>query len=117
MAKKRAVVVGGGLAGLTAAVELVQKKDFQVTVLEKQRRCGGKLASWPHPATGDFVEHGMHGWWRNYTNFFALMKRVGISCDVRLDRRRVVRSYGPTVTSRRLDRYVGRHRCSFWGIS
>ena len=82
MAKKRAVVVGGGLAGLTAAVELVQKKDFQVTVLEKQRRCGGKLASWPHPATGDFVEHGIHGWWRNYTNFFALMKRVGIPCDV-----------------------------------
>ena len=85
MAKKRAIVVGGGLAGLTAGAELAQA-GFQVTVLEKERRCGGKLASWPHPATGTFVEHGMHGWWRNYTNFFDLMQRVGIASDTVLRR-------------------------------
>lgn len=78
--RDRVIVVGGGLAGLTTAVELVDR-DFDVTLIEAAPQCGGKLASW-RTATGDPIEHGMHGWWPNYVNFFEVMKRVGISLDV-----------------------------------
>lgn len=52
--KKKVVIVGAGPAGLSAAIELAENKDFEVTVLEKNDRpsykiCGGGI----HP---DFIK-------------------------------------------------------------
>ena len=47
MTRDRVIVVGGGLAGLAAAVELVER-DFAVTVIEASTQCGGKLAFLAH---------------------------------------------------------------------
>lgn len=52
--KKRVVIVGAGPAGLAAALELAQNKDFEVVVLEKNSKpsykvCGGGI----HP---DFIK-------------------------------------------------------------
>ncbi len=41
---KRAVVVGAGPAGLTAAIEL-RRRGFDVTVLEKSKKAGGQVAT------------------------------------------------------------------------
>ena len=43
-AKKRVVVVGGGLAGLTAATELAARR-FDVTLVERAPQLGGKLTA------------------------------------------------------------------------
>ena len=53
--KKKAVIVGAGPAGLSAAIELAANKDFDVTVLEKNMQpsykvCGGGI----HP---DFIKN------------------------------------------------------------
>lgn len=54
---KHVVIIGGGVAGLSAAVRLAATKgQFRVTLIEKNPRVGGKLNLWevPHPArTGE----------------------------------------------------------------
>jgi uncharacterized protein with NAD-binding domain and iron-sulfur cluster len=44
MKKKRVVIVGGGVAGLSAAHELIER-DFEVTVYERNHVLGGKARS------------------------------------------------------------------------
>ena len=62
----RVVVIGGGVAGLTAAHELVER-GFDVRVYERRQRLGGKSASvtTKHGLPG---EHGFRffpGWYRH----------------------------------------------------
>ncbi len=60
---KKVLVVGGGLAGLSAALELADR-GYQVTIKEKENRIGGKLFCIPvevFPNEYYSVEHGFHG--------------------------------------------------------
>ena len=41
--KTKVVVIGAGLAGLTAARELIKYKEFDVTILEARDRVGGRI--------------------------------------------------------------------------
>jgi uncharacterized protein with NAD-binding domain and iron-sulfur cluster len=60
------VVVGAGLAGLTAGQALA-RAGYEVLVLERGGHLGGKLSS--AVGYGDMpIEHGVHGWWRGYAN-------------------------------------------------
>ncbi|HEV7466510.1 MAG TPA: phytoene desaturase family protein [Candidatus Dormibacteraeota bacterium] len=43
--RRRAVVVGGGLGGLATALRL-RHLDYEVTVLERNARCGGRCDTW-----------------------------------------------------------------------
>jgi phytoene desaturase len=47
---KSAVIIGGGVGGLSAAIQLA-RRGIRVTLLEKNARVGGKLNLWaePHP--------------------------------------------------------------------
>ena len=66
---KKAVVVGGGLAGISAAMELA-KRNFEVTLIEASADLGGKLTGWDVDALGQRfpVEHGFHGYFNQYYN-------------------------------------------------
>ncbi|MBX3217236.1 MAG: FAD-dependent oxidoreductase [Labilithrix sp.] len=66
------VVVGGGLAGLTCAYEL-GKIGLSPIVLERGGHFGGKLMS-SEGYGGLPIEHGVHGWWKGYGNFFDLLR-------------------------------------------
>jgi flavin-dependent dehydrogenase len=44
MATKKVIILGGGVAGLTAAHELIER-GFDVEVYEKDGECGGKAQS------------------------------------------------------------------------
>src|SRR6476620_9612136 len=48
---ERVAVLGGGVAGLTAAHELAER-GFEVTVYEARDRLGGKARSLPVPGSG-----------------------------------------------------------------
>ncbi len=71
----RVAIVGAGLAGLTAAVDLVDA-GHSVDLYEARPFPGGKVASWEDP-DGNHIEMGLHVFFFNYANLFALMKKVG----------------------------------------
>lgn len=73
--KPSVVVVGGGLAGLTAAKNLVDA-GYGVTLLEKRPVLGGKVSSW-RDADGDWVETGLHAFFGAYEEIYELMKELG----------------------------------------
>src|SRR6185312_13990597 len=81
--KKRVVVIGGGLAGLSAATELAAR-HFDVTLVERAAQLGGKLTAWPVRALGEEfpVEHGFHGFFAQYYNLRALLDAAGVSGDL-----------------------------------
>lgn len=74
--KKSVIIVGGGLAGLTAGKYLVDG-GYQVTLLEKRPVLGGKVSAWKN-ADGDWVESGLHVFFGAYEEIFELMKELGI---------------------------------------
>ncbi|WP_435347546.1 hydroxysqualene dehydroxylase [Haloarchaeobius sp. HRN-SO-5] len=66
-------ILGGGIGGLSAAHELVER-GFDVTVYERNERFGGKARSFPGPRDGDAslpAEHGFRffpGFYRHVTD-------------------------------------------------
>ncbi len=71
----RVAIVGAGLAGLAAAVELVDA-GHEVSIYEARTFIGGKVGSWVD-ANGNHIEMGLHVFFNNYNNLFALMRKVG----------------------------------------
>ena len=72
--RPKVVIVGGGVAGLTAAHELIER-DFDVEVYERRLHCGGKAASVrvdiPPSLRSVPGEHGFRffpGWYRHIPN-------------------------------------------------
>ena len=71
----RVAIVGAGLAGLSAAVDLVDA-GHQVDLYEARPFMGGKVGSWVDEG-GNHIEMGLHVFFYNYANLFALMGKVG----------------------------------------
>ncbi|HGY5532518.1 MAG: 9,9'-di-cis-zeta-carotene desaturase [Prochlorococcus sp.] len=71
----RVAIVGAGLAGLAAAVDLVDA-GHAVDLYEARPFIGGKVGSWEDP-DGNHIEMGLHVFFFNYANLFALMRKVG----------------------------------------
>jgi len=76
----RVVVVGAGIAGLTAAWELLQTGGVDVTVLESERRAGGVIVT--EQVDGFIVEGGPDGFLGGEPELPALAKELGISDHV-----------------------------------
>jgi uncharacterized protein with NAD-binding domain and iron-sulfur cluster len=72
-----AIVVGGGLAGLSAAVGLAQR-GFRVTVLESRNRLGGRAGSFNDPVTGQMVDACQHVSMGCCTNLAHFLRTVGV---------------------------------------
>lgn len=73
-----AVVIGGGLAGLAAAVVLAER-GVRVTVLERERFLGGRAGAWTdrlRDGTIFDMERGFHAFFRQYYNLRQLLRRV-----------------------------------------
>ncbi|HEY9645579.1 MAG TPA: 9,9'-di-cis-zeta-carotene desaturase [Chroococcidiopsis sp.] len=71
----RVAIIGAGLAGLAAAVELADAGQ-EVELFEARSFVGGKVGSWVD-ADGNHIEMGLHVFFNNYANLFALMEKVG----------------------------------------
>lgn len=71
---QKVVVLGGGVAGLTAAMELA--RDFEVTVVERRPIVGGKARTWTDAQYEVFREHSFRVFHQSYHNLFDTMQRI-----------------------------------------
>jgi isorenieratene synthase len=75
----KVVVIGGGIAGVSAAVVLAEH-GVPVVLCEAGGRLGGRLGTDPHTlpdGTVQLVDHGFHGFFRQYYNWRRMLGRVG----------------------------------------
>ncbi len=84
------LIVGGGLAGLTAGVAL-SSAGLAVTVLEKSSQLGGRAQSWIDQKTGDAVHIGPHILVSEYPNMLKLLGLLGTADRVVWQPERFVR--------------------------
>lgn len=97
----RVAVVGGGLAGITAALACADA-GAEVTLLESRAWLGGATFSVQHD--GLWLDNGQHVFLRCCTAYLGLLERLGVTRDVVLQRRMaipVVRPGRPTSWLRR----------------
>jgi squalene-associated FAD-dependent desaturase len=80
----RAVVVGGGLAGITAAIALAQA-GAEVTLLEAKPRLGGATMSFSRD--GLVIDTGQHVFLRCCTAYRGLLDRLGMAAHAPLQPR------------------------------
>jgi squalene-associated FAD-dependent desaturase len=76
------IVVGGGLAGLSAACALADA-GYQVRLLEKRRYLGGRASSYEHPGTGEVIDNCQHVLLGNCVNLINFYQRLDVSDAIR----------------------------------
>src|SRR5512133_68919 len=88
---ERVAVLGGGVAGLTAAHELAER-GFEVTVYEQRDAPGGKARSLPVPGSGTGgradlpAEHGFRFFPGFYRHLPDTMRRIPVGGGTAFDR-------------------------------
>ena len=75
---KHVVIVGGGLAGLAAAVGLAGRPGLRVTLCESRPRWGGRASSFVDQTTGEPIDNCQHVALGCCTNFRHFCETIGI---------------------------------------
>ena len=70
------IIIGGGFAGLAAAVDLAEKGK-QVLVLERRSFLGGRAYSIQDKTTGDTVDNGQHLMMGCYHHTLNFLRKIG----------------------------------------
>jgi uncharacterized protein with NAD-binding domain and iron-sulfur cluster len=74
----RTIIVGAGLAGLSAGIRLLEEKPgARVSLYTMGHHLGGKAASYRDDA-GFNIDHGFHSISTNYHRFLDLLARAGV---------------------------------------
>lgn len=110
----RVAVVGGGIAGVAAAVVLAER-GVAVRLHEREPDLGGRLRGWPTgsgPTTGTMTR-GFHAFFRQYYNLRALLRRV----DPALDLLRPVRDYPLLHHNGTAESFAGIPRTPPWNVA
>lgn len=73
---KRCIVIGSGIAGLTAT-SILSSKKIRVTLLESSPKFGGKTYSFKDSASGDIIDNGQHILMGCYDETLSFVKLIG----------------------------------------
>ncbi len=81
----RVAIIGGGLAGLSAAEALARsgRDRFQITLLEAKQSTGGRAGSFIDPASSQKVDYCQHVAMGCCTNLIGLLARCGLAESMR----------------------------------
>ena len=80
------MVIGGGLAGLSAACALADR-GFRVTLLERRPYLGGRAFSFPDAESGGHIDNGQHIFLGCCTAYVDFLRRLGVLERTTLQRR------------------------------
>jgi squalene-associated FAD-dependent desaturase len=97
----RICVIGGGLAGMAAALDCADA-GARVTLVERRRRLGG--ATWSFRHNGLWFDNGQHVFLRCCTAYVGFLERLGVADRVRLQARLDVPVIAPGGRTARLRR-------------
>ncbi len=70
------VIIGGGLSGLAAGVDLAEQ-GIRVIVLEKRSFLGGRAYSFTDKVTGDVIDNGQHLMMGCYHHTLSFFEKIG----------------------------------------
>lgn len=85
-ATRQVIVIGGGLAGIAAAVRLAQA-GVAVTLIETRKRLGGRATSFVDPTTGHVLDNCQHVLLGCCTNLIDLYEKLGVADAIEWHRR------------------------------
>ena len=97
MSERRVIVIGGGLAGISAAIAL-RETGAAVTLLEARPRLGGATTSFRRGELA--IDNGQHVYLACCTAYRALLDRLGVSASAPLQDRFDVTVLAPGRTAR-----------------
>ena len=76
--KKTVTVVGGGVAGMSAACALAEA-GLRVQLLERRGYLGGRASSYRHPGVDEVIDNCQHVLFGCCTNLVGFYRRIGVS--------------------------------------
>ena len=75
--EKSVIVVGGGVAGMSAACGLADG-GLKVTLVEKRGYLGGRASSYRHPGVDEVIDNCQHVLFGCCTNLIGFYRRIGV---------------------------------------
>lgn len=79
--RPKALIAGGGLAGMAAAIYL-DELGYQVTLIEKKKILGGRTYSFTDRITGLTIDNGQHLMIGAYHETLKILERLGVTHKV-----------------------------------
>jgi squalene-associated FAD-dependent desaturase len=79
---KTVTVVGGGVAGMSAACALAEA-GFRVQLVERRGYLGGRASSYLHPGVNEVIDNCQHVLFGCCTNLIAFYERIGAKEKIR----------------------------------
>ena len=77
-AAKTITVIGGGVAGMSAACALAEA-GFQARLVEQRGYLGGRASSYLHPGVGEIIDNCEHVLFGCCTNLQGFYRRIGVA--------------------------------------
>jgi zeta-carotene desaturase len=75
---KSAIVVGGGVAGMSAACDLAEA-GLRVKLIERRGYLGGRASSYRHPGVDEVIDNCQHVLFGCCTNLIGFYERIGVA--------------------------------------
>jgi len=76
----KALVMGGGMSGLAAAINLLDL-NYEVQLIEADEIFGGRASSWLDK-DGDMIDNALHVFMPYYVNLLAFFDKMGIAGNI-----------------------------------